>query len=100
MIGQGLQGQVPSHVSVALDATSVIATSKYFGIINRMSTAVINAWRVICPKDARRAPGSRDFARHQESATKALPHIFVSAKHFHTKNSNGEPITPMLIFKV
>jgi hypothetical protein len=27
---------------------------------------------------------------HQESATKALPHIFVSAKHVHAKNSNGE----------
>ena len=89
VVDLGLQGRVPSHVSVASDATSVVATSKYFGITRR-SPAEINARRVICPKDARGAPGSRDYTRHQESATKALPHIFVSAKHFHAKNSDGE----------
>ena len=88
VVDQGHQGRVPSHVSVASDVTSVVATSKYFGITRR-SPAEINARRVICPKDARGAPGSRDYTRHQESATKALPHIFVSAKHFHA-NSEGE----------
>ena len=76
MIGQGLQGQVPSHVSVALDATSVVAT------------------------DAQRAPGSRALACHQESATKALPQIFVSAKHVHAKNSNWEAYNTCAKFKV
>jgi hypothetical protein len=59
VVDQGLQGRVPSHVSVASDVTSVVATSKYFGFTRR-SPAEINARRGICPKDARGAPGSRD----------------------------------------
>jgi hypothetical protein len=86
---QGGAGHVPSHVSVAASATSVVATSNYFGHTRR-TQAEIHARRVICPKTARGAPGSREYIRHQEAATKALPHIFASAKHFHAKNSEGE----------
>jgi hypothetical protein len=88
----GPQGRVPSHVFVASNAsqaTTVVATSSYFGNTRR-SPAEINARRVICPKNARGILGSRDYSRHQEAATKALPHIFASAKHFHAKNSEGE----------
>ena len=84
------QGHVPSHVSVATAATSVVATSGYFVGATRRSAAEINARRVICPKNARGVIGSRDYTRHQEAATKALPHIFASAKHFHAKNAEGE----------
>ena len=44
----------------------------------------------MCLKHARVAHGSRDYARHQEAATKALPYPFASAKHFHVKNAEGE----------
>ncbi len=52
--------------------------------------AEINAHRVICPKSARGVLGSRDYTHHQKAATKALPHVFASAKHFHAKNAEGE----------
>jgi hypothetical protein len=94
--GQGLpppnQGHVPSHMSVAsnaTDATSVITTSGYFGA-TRQPAAEVNACRVICTKSARGVLGSRDYTRHQEAATKALLDIFASAKHVHAKNAEGE----------
>jgi hypothetical protein len=34
--------------------------------------------------------GFRDYTHHQEAATKALPHVFAGAKHFHAKNAEGE----------
>ena len=52
LAGQGPQGRVSSHVSVASDAshaTTIVATSSYFGNIQR-SPAEINARQVICPK--------------------------------------------------
>ncbi len=52
--------------------------------------AEINARRVISPKRAQGVLGSHDYECHQEAATKALPHIFASAKHFHAKNAEGE----------
>ncbi len=55
------------------------------------SVAEINARQVICPKSARRVLGSRDYTHHQEAATKALLHVFASAKHFHAKKAEGEP---------
>jgi hypothetical protein len=85
-------GHVLSHVSVASNATaatSVIATSGYFGATHRPA-AEINDRQVIFPKSARGVLGSRDYTRHQEAATKDLPQIFASAKHFHAKNAEGE----------
>jgi hypothetical protein len=84
-------GRVPSQVSLAASAasTSVIPISGYFGTQKRQAIE-INAHRVICPKHARGAHGSHDYARHQEAATKALPYPFASAKHFHAKNAEGE----------
>jgi hypothetical protein len=84
-------GRVPSQVSLAASAasTSVIPTSGYFGSQKRQAFE-INARRVICPKHARGAHGSRDYAHHQEAATKAIPYPFALAKHFHAKNAEGE----------
>jgi hypothetical protein len=84
-------GRVPSQVSLAASAASnsVIPTSGYFGS-QKHHAVEINARRVICPKHARGAHGSRDYARHQEAATKAIPYPFASAKHFHAKNAEGE----------
>ena len=83
---QGTLGRIPSHLSLAVSAASasVVPTSRYFGSQKRQAFE-INARRVICPKHARGAHGSRDYARHQEAATKAIPYPFASAKHFHAK---------------
>jgi hypothetical protein len=88
----GVEG-VPSHVSIAASAASasVIPTSRYFGTNHRFA-AEINAHRVMCPKHARGAHGSHDYARHQEAATKALSNPFTLAKHFHAKNAVGEAL--------
>ncbi len=87
------QGYAPSHVSVATHATaatSVVATSGYFVGATCWSVAEINAHQVICPKSAHGVLGSHDYTHHQEAATKALPHVFASVKHFHAKNAEGE----------
>ncbi len=69
---QGTLGRVSSYLPLA-DA--------YFGSQKRQ-VVEINARRVICPEHAQGAHGSRDYARHQEAATKAIPYPFASAKHF------------------
>jgi hypothetical protein len=87
----GNTGHMPSHVSIRsihTQATSKVATSEYFGSTRWTPTEINTRW-VICPKTARRAHGSCDYSRHQEVVTRALPHIFPSAKHFHAKNSEG-----------
>jgi hypothetical protein len=85
-------GHVPSHVSVTTHvtaATSVVATRGYFVGATCQSVAEINARRVICPKSACGVLGSYDYTCHQEAATKALPHVCASAKHFHAKNASS-----------
>ena len=91
---QGTLGCVPSYLSLAASAASasVIPTSGYFGS-QKHQAVEINARRVICPKHARGAHGSRDYAHHQAAATKALPYPFALAKHFHVKNAEGEAST-------
>ena len=86
-------GRIPSHVSQAASAASasVVPTGGYFGT-QKHKAIEINARRVICPKHARVAHGSRDYAHHQEAANKALPYPFASAKHFHAKNAEGEAL--------
>jgi hypothetical protein len=92
---QGMLGRVPSQVSLAASAASasVIPTSGYFGSQKRLAFE-INARRVICPKNARGAHGSQDYARHQEAATKAIPYPFALA--FMLKTQKGKPQTSML----
>jgi hypothetical protein len=85
--------RIPFHVSLAASAASasVVPTGGYFGTQKREAIE-INARRVICPKHARVAHGSRDYAHHQEAANKALPYPFASAKHFHATNAEGEAL--------
>jgi len=85
---RGMLGRIPSQVSLAASAASasVIPISGYFGTQKHQVTE-INAHRVICPKHACGAHGSRDYARHQEAATKALIYLFALAKHFRAKNA-------------
>jgi hypothetical protein len=45
---------------------------------------------VICPKEKRGAQGSRNYCCNHTAATAALPELFGAAKHFCTKNSDGE----------
>ncbi len=71
-------------------ATTVVATSSYFVVTTCWSVAEINARWVICPKSACGVLGSHDYTCQQEVATKALPHVFASAKHFYAKNVEGE----------
>ena len=87
----GMLGRIPSQVSLAVSAASasVIPMSGYFGT-QKHQAIEINARWVICPKHARVAHGSRDYARHQEADTKPLPYPFASAKHFRAKNAEGE----------
>jgi len=84
-------GCKPSQVSLAASAASasVIPISGYFGTQKRQAIEINARW-VICPKHAHVAHGSRDYARHQEAATKALPSPFALAKHVHAKNAEGE----------
>jgi len=85
-------GRVPFQVSLAASAAfaSVIPICGYFVETQKRQAIEANARRVICPKHARGAHGSRDYAHHQEAATKAIPYHFASAKHFHAKNAEGE----------
>ncbi len=50
---------------------------------------MISARQVICPKNKRGVQGSRDYSRHHEAATNALPKLFGTAKHYPTKNADG-----------
>ena len=58
----GMLGHIPSHVSLAASAASasVVPISRYFGTQKRQAIE-LNAHRVICPKHARGAHGSRDY---------------------------------------
>ena len=87
-----MMGRIPSHVSLTASAASasVIPISGYFGTQKRQAIEINARPGVICPKHAHGAHGSRDYACHQEAATKALPYPFALAKHFHTKNAEGE----------
>ncbi len=85
-------GHVPSHVSVGsihTQATSVVATSGYFGSTRRTPTEINARW-VTCPKTAHGAHGSCNYSRHQEATACALPNILALAKHFHAKNSESK----------
>ncbi len=84
-------GGAPSHVSIAASvaSASMLPTSRHFGTTCHLA-ADITSHRDICPKHACGTHGSRDYASHQEAATKALPYPFALAKHFYAKNAEGE----------
>ncbi len=51
---------------------------------------MISARKVICPKNKRGVQGLRDYSWHHEDAIAALPELFGMAKHYRTKNADGE----------
>ena len=51
---------------------------------------MVAARKSVCPKNTRRSQGSRDYSRQHAAATAALPDLFGAAKHFRTKNAEGE----------
>ena len=79
-------------VAASAASASVIPTSGYFVGTQKRQAIEINARRVICPKHACGAHGSRDYAHHQEAATKAISYPFALARHFHAKNAEGEAL--------
>ena len=76
--------RVPSIIRTggagSISSRSVVATGNYFDETARRSCHVISARKVICPKNKRGVQGSRDYIRHHEVATAALPKLFGVAK--------------------
>ena len=69
---------------------SAVATGNYFDETARRSHHVISARKVICPKNKHGVQGLCDYSWHHEAATAALPELFGAAKHYRTKNADGE----------
>ena len=69
---------------------SIIPTGNYFDDTTRRSRRMVSARKVVCPKGKRGDQGSRDYSRHHSAATAAIPELFGAAKHFRTKNADGE----------
>ncbi len=74
----------------SISSCSVVDTGNYFNETARCSRHVISAKKVICPKNAYGDQGLCDYSWHHEAATAALPKLFGAAKHFRTKNADGE----------
>ena len=81
-------GRVGSVGSVA--SRSIQPTGNYFNESARRSRRDAFKRKVVCPRDKRGLQGSRDYCRTHDAATAALPELFGAAKHFRTKNSDGE----------
>jgi len=69
---------------------SIIGTGNYFDDTAQCSRRVVAARKIVCPKNTRGLQGSRDYSRQHAAATAALPDFFGAAKHFRTKNAEGE----------
>jgi hypothetical protein len=85
--------QVPSIIGGGIlvsTAQSVIATGNYFDETARHSCCVISARKVFCPKDKGGTQGLCYYCWHHAATTDALPDLFGAAKHFFTKNADGE----------
>jgi hypothetical protein len=86
--------RVPSIVRTggagSISSCSVVATGNYFDETTRRSRHVISVWKVICPKNKGGVQGLGDYSWHHEAATAALPELFGAAKHYRTKNADGE----------
>ncbi len=92
--GRHSAASVPSVVwtggAGSISSCSVVATGNNFNETARRSRHVISARKVICLKNAHGVQGSRDYSRHHEATTAALPKLFGMAKHYCTKNADGE----------
>jgi hypothetical protein len=92
--GRRSAARAPSVVQTggagSISSRSVVATGNYFNETAQCSCHVISARKVICPENACGAQGLRDYSWHQAAATAALPKLFGMAKHYRTKNADGE----------
>ncbi len=86
--------RVPSVIGGAsagsAGSRSIIPTGNYFNVTTQRYCRMVSARKVVCPKGKRGDQGSRDYSRHHLAATAAIPELFGAAKHFHTKNADGE----------
>jgi hypothetical protein len=83
--------RVPSVIGGAsAGSRSIIPTGNYFDDTTRRSRRMVAARKVVCPKGKRGDQGSRDYSRHHSAATAAITELFGAAKHFRTKNADGE----------
>ncbi len=83
--------RVPSVIGGAsAGSRSIIPTGNYFDDTTRRSRRMVSARKVVCPKGKRGDQGYRDYSRHHSAATAAIPELFGAAKHFRTKNVEGE----------
>jgi hypothetical protein len=62
----------------------------HFGDTVWFSCHVVSAQQVVCPKDKCGEQGLHDYSWHHLAATAAIPELFGAAKHFDTKNRDGE----------
>jgi hypothetical protein len=92
--GRRSAAPVPSVVRTggagSISSRSVVATGNYFNETARRSRHVISARKVIFPNNAHGVQGSRDYSWHHEATTAVLPELFGAAKHYCTKNADGE----------
>ncbi len=83
--------RVPSVIGGAsAGSRSIIPMGNYFDDTTRRSRRMVSARKVVCPKGKRGDQGSCDYSRHHSAATAAIPELFGAAKHFRTKNADGE----------
>jgi hypothetical protein len=62
----------------------------YFDDTTRRSHWFVLAWKVACPKGKRGDQGLHNYSQHHSAATAAILELFGAAKHFCTKNADGE----------
>jgi hypothetical protein len=84
--------QVPTVIGggASTGSCSTISTGNNFDAAVWRSCLVVSAQKVVCPKKKRGVQGLRDYCCHHLAATAALPELFGAAKHFCTKNTDGE----------
>ncbi len=83
--------QVPSIIGGgSVGSCSIIHMGNYFDDTTRCSGRMVSAWKVVCPNGKCGDQGLRNYSRHHLAATAAIPELFGAAKHFHTKNTDGE----------
>jgi len=81
---------IPTVIDGGNSVQSIIGTGNYFVDTAQRSRRVVAARKIVCPKNMRGLQGSRDYSRQHAAATAALPDLFGAAKHFRTKNAEGE----------
>ena len=93
-VGASTQVSINSRASYRVPSVirgcTVTTTGNYFDNANRHSRQDITGRKVVCPKGKHGPQGLCDYNRHHSAATAAIPELYGAAKHFRTKNSDGE----------